>query len=288
MRTLVTPTSISHVLRILLVGVAIGVAVLLVQTTPADAQEEGGAMAVDCEGNTLELDVECQFGEGQEFTVGVQVISPPDGGYSAFQTNLSWDSDVLSYRPSGSPGLEAVWERCTIPVRKDELETVLFGCVPFPIDTIDPESYEDVGTVLLFTFACTGQGTSEVALVPREGASVLDTYFLIPPGAISDPSLAAASVTCGGAAVARPAPEITPGVGGLSPGGDIVPPEEQVPAADAAATLVANPELDRPKGQAAGDDDDGGAWVWIVITVGALIAVSALGLIFGRRRRSES
>ena len=287
MRALVTPTSISHLLRSLLFGVAIGLAVLLVQATPADAQDAGGAMAVDCEGNSLELDVECQFGEGQEFTVGVQVISPPDGGYSAFQTNLRWDSDVLSYRPSGSPGLEAVWERCTIPVRKDKLETVLFGCVPFPIDSIDPESYEDVGTVLLFTFACTGQGTSEVALISRE-TGVLDTYFLVPPGAISDPSLAAASVTCGGAAVARPTPEITPGVSALGPEGDTVPPDEQVPAEDAAATLAANPELDQPQGQAAGDDDDGGAWVWIAITVGALVAVSALGLFFGRRRKSES
>jgi hypothetical protein len=264
------------------------VAVLLVQTTPADAQQEDGAMAVDCEGNTLELDVECQFGDGQEFTVGVQVISPPDGGYSAFQTNLRWDSDVLTYRPSDPPGSEAVWERCTIPVRAESLETVLFGCVPFPIDSTDPDTYEDVGTVLLFTFACSGQGTSALALVPHEGASVLDTYFLVPPGYLSDPTLAAASVTCSGAAVARPEPEVTTGVEGLSPEGDIVPPDEQVSSVDASATLALNPDLGRPQGEAAGDDDDGGAWVWIVITVGALIAVSALGLIFGRRRRSES
>ncbi len=203
-------------------------AMLLVGITPIGAQGQEGAMAVDCEGNTLELETECQFGDEQEFSVAIQIVSPPEGGYSAFQIELRWDADILEYLPTNQPSQEVLWQHCTIPVRNENpgLEpvptSVLFGCVPFPIDPVDPETYSDVGTVLLFTFSCIGQGTSQLSLVPRtDQSAVLDTYFLVPPGAIIDPSLEGASVTCGGPAIVRPEPEVTPGID--------IPPDLRIP-----------------------------------------------------------
>ena len=192
---------------------------------PAHAQQDG-AMAVDCEGNTPELDTECRFGEGQEFSLGVQIVSPPEGGYGAFQVKLRWDARILEYRPTDEPAEEAVWPHCVIPVREVNLAfeqpggALAFGCVPFPIP--DPsERFAETGVVLLFTFVCMGEGTSEIVLVPRKGeGSPTDPFatVFITPGAppnlleILDPSLSPASVSCGGGAVSRPMPEITRGV----------------------------------------------------------------------------
>lgn len=289
-----SPRPALHLWRSLLVAVALGLALPLVGIAPASAQQLDGEMAVDCEGNSLELEAECQFGEGQEFTVAIQVVSPPEEGYAAFQVKLRWDAGILEYRPAERPALEAVWPECTVPVRNDSLTadppgtTVLFGCVPFPV-TDPPELFTDTGTVLLLTFVCAGQGTSDIVLVPREGGSLLATYFFLSTfvsGQI-DPSLAAASVTCGGAEIARPEPEVTPGAEALSPEGTIVPPEEQVPAAEAAETIRASPDYGMPEGEGAGGDDgDGvGAWLWVLIGVVGIAVVGGLAVGWSRRRQ---
>jgi len=290
----------------LLLAAATGLMLLPVVKPPAAAQELG-AMAADCEGNTRQLDTACQFGDGQEFSVAVQIVSPPAQGYAAFQVRLRWDANVLDYQPTEQTSREAVWPHCGIPARDvgPAGDTVLFACIPFPIED-PPELFEDTGTVLLFTFRCATPGTSEVALVAPQAGSALETYFLDSlgqPAGVS--SLEPARVTCGGAAVTRPEPEVTPGVDILSPEGELVPPDEQVPFADvetvvaegtatpvAAATLAGTAEATPTEEEAAAEeedgDGDGGVWVWAVIGVVALAAAGGAGLLVWRRRARAS
>lgn len=180
-------------------------------------QQQGGRMAVDCEGNTRAIERECRFGNGQQFTVAIHIVEPLPGGYSAFQAKLRWNPDVLTYRPTEHQNEEAVWPLCVISLRDDNSAgggdpSVLFGCVPFTGQenqgSYPPSSY--TGPVILFHFACRGTGTASLNLVPREGDRQFGTHFLDENNIMIDTARQNATVECGGARVARPEPEFGP------------------------------------------------------------------------------
>ena len=117
---------------LLLFAATAGLALALAGPGSVSAQE--GAMAVDCEGITPQVEVECEFGEEQMFTVAVHATSAPVARYVAFQAKLRWDDAVLDYRPSAEPDQEAAWPDCDIPARRDNRPgdaSVLVGCVSF-------------------------------------------------------------------------------------------------------------------------------------------------------------
>jgi hypothetical protein len=255
-------------------------------------------MAVDCEGNSADIDTECRFGDGQEFTVSIQVVtppdsdaSPPDGGYNFIQTKLAWESSVLSYRATADAAQEVVWDECDIPARSDNSAnpdapepSVLFACVPLLDDNGNPHVSTTTGPALLFAFTCTGQGESTLNLIPREGDVQQGTHFGDKATNPIDATLDDASVTCGGAAVERPAAEVTanppppidgatpePAAPTATPGGPT--PTPGGPTVTPAPTAEPTPAADGE------DDDDGGLalWVWIVIGVGAVAGAATIG-----------
>lgn len=270
--------------------------------------QEGGDFSADCEGNSLQVDSDCDFGSGQEFTVAIHVVGGPADGYSSFQVKLRWDEAVLEYRPTDSPDDEVVWDHCSIPARSDNtaglpdrpLEpSVLFGCFPFPL----PESlFVDSGPILLFTFVCVGDGSSTLALVPRAGDQQQGSHFVDLFGNSTEPppSLADASVTCGGAEKERPPAEIE-----TNPPGDIDPDatplngEDTTPVeSDVTPVLTqtpggptATPALTptRIASEEDGDDDDGGlpAWAWVLIVLGIVAGVGGVGFAAWRKMNEE-
>jgi hypothetical protein len=266
----------------------------------AHAQTQGGAMAVDCEGATRAIETECAFGDGQEFTVAVQVTAAPDGGYWGFQTKLRWGSEVVDYLPTQDPQNEAVWSGCAVQARSDNTagapdvpldNSILYACVPFPL-----ESSTDEGPVLLFSFACTGAGPAELFLVPQAGDAQLGTHFLDSNVNAIDPTLEPATVTCGGPQVERPDPEF--GAGNVAAGPDETPaaPVATATAGGPTATTggptatTEEPTAEVTPTDTTGDeeDDDGGlpVWAWIAIGVGVVAAVGAGGYALWRRMRS--
>ena len=288
--------------QLLLLGVAFGLALALGGPGTVSAQE--GEIVADCEGASVAIDTDCEFGDGQEFTVSIQVTDAPDGGYYFFQTKLRWDEGVLDYLATNDPAQEVVWPACDVPARSDNtagepgrpLEpSVLFACVPFQIQATDY-----VGPLLLFTFVCSGQGTSTLSLVAREAdPGQLGSHFLDVSSQPIDPSLSDASVTCGGAEQPRPESEVTvnppPPFEGLTElptqppdGATAVGPTATPsgPTATPGATVIRTPTL-RADGDA--DDDDGGlpVWAWTLIGLAIAAGVGGGGFVAWRRMQAR-
>lgn len=300
----------------LLAVLALALGLTLALSARAVAQEppEGSALAVDCEGNTRQIETDCRFGQGQEFTVSIHIGDLPEGGFVGVQVKLRWDQDIVDYRPTAQPAQEIVWPGCTLPLRVDqragavdvEVDTaVLAGCASIRPQAGQPVSPSDyTGPVFLFTFACAGDGTSPLTLVSIEddplGSEVFDAN-----SAALRPSLEDASVSCGGPAVQRPAPEVTvnppaplttetpplegqpsatpsgptatPGGPTSTPGGPTVTATQRAPTTPSGAT----------GGPTEGDDDGGlPVWVWIIIVIALVAGAGGLGFVGWRRLRA--
>ncbi|MEX1252853.1 MAG: hypothetical protein WEE64_00795 [Dehalococcoidia bacterium] len=283
-----------------LAALVVSLGFLLGNAGSASAQSEGGAMTADCEGATVAIEDDCDFGGSQAFTVAIHVPEAPDGGYWGFQAKLRWNGDVIDYQPSAAPLDEAVWSDCSVPARTDNRasqaevdSSVLYGCVPFPLPEPTGPGIDYTGAVYLFSFVCQAEGSSDLTLVPREDDVQLGSHFIDANLAPVDPSLTNASVTCGGADVDRPDPEIIAGnVTPLPPEGT---PQPQGPTntpggptatpGGPTSTLAPTPP---PQAEGPTDDDDGGlpVWAWVVIGVGAVAGVGGGGFLLWRRMNS--
>ena len=285
--------------QLLLLGVAFGLALALGAPGTVSAQE--GTLAADCEGSSLAIDSDCEFGDGQEFTVAIQVTSAPDGGYFGYQAKLSWDADILDYLPTSDPGQEVVWSACAIPVRAEDVPgdppgtSALFGCVRLELQATDY-----TGPLTLLTFVCTGQGTGSLTL---EGGTEVSFFLEVSLQPIN-PSLEGASVTCGGPEQPRPPPEVvvnppppldeatpqppdetTPGDPIATPGPTVTP---GGPSVTPGATVVGTPTLEQDAVE--DDDDDGGglpAWGWTLIGLAIAAGVGGGGFVAWRRLRAR-
>ena len=289
--------------QLLLLGVAFGLALALGGPGTVRAQE--GEMAADCEGNSLAVDTECEFGDGQEFTVSIHMTSAPDGGYLLFQTKLRWDGGVLDYLATSDPRQEVVWPSCDVPARSDNTTgeadaldaSVFFACVPFPQQTTNY-----VGPLLLFTFVCTGQGTASLVLVPAEGDRQGGSRLADENSQPIDPALAGASVTCGGPEQPRPDSEVA--VNPPLPLDEVLDPPDETTAGDPTATtgravatpgdvtfvtpeITGDPALLRLGN---GEDDDGGGlpvWAWTLIGLAIAAGVGGGGFVAWRRMQAR-
>ncbi|MGB2694714.1 MAG: hypothetical protein WBD55_05935 [Dehalococcoidia bacterium] len=303
-------------LAILLLGLALGAAA-------TNAQQQGGQMVVDCEGNTRAVDRDCQYGSGQQFTVAIHVTQAPSGGYTALQTKLRWNQGVLTYHAASQANNEVVWPPCNIQARADNSTaggtdagpSVLFACIPFTAienqGAIAPTSF--TGPVLLFRFTCSGNGTSTLTLVPRVGDPQLGSQLLDKIGNAIDPTLQSASVECGGAQQQRPPPQFGTRQAGamtpVSPDATIAPPRsgndpdgnnngqngtgtpETPGLTPTEGTAIAtNPTFEATgtvtSGTGSTGDDGGGSfpiWAWIVIGVAVVGGVGGAGYAGWRR-----
>lgn len=288
-----------------------------------NAQQQGGQMAVDCEGNTEAVERDCQYGSGQQFTVAIHVTQAPSGGYTALQAKLRWNQGVLTYRAANRTNSEVVWPPCNIQARVDNSTasgsdagpSVLFACVPFTgiedQGAIAPTSR--TGAMLLFRFTCSGNGTSTLTLVPRVGDPQQGSQLLDKIGNAIDPALQNASVECGGAQRQRPQPQfgtrqagaMTPvspdapiappngdgqnGPDGTGNGSDNDTPEAPVETPDEGTAAAASPTAEATgtvTSSTGSTGDDGGGfplWAWIVIGVAVVGGVGGASYVGWRR-----
>ena len=274
--------SMPPVRRLLMLLPAVLLAWLIASISGVRAQE--GILAVDCEGNTAQVETECEFGEQQAFTISIHAVSAPGVGYPTLQAKLRWDDATVDYRPSDEPGQEVVWPDCDIPLRRDNRPgdpSVVVGCVTSPLE---PSSY--TGPLFLFGFACVGPGTAQLTLVPTEADAPDGSHFIeldaegVPR--IVDPELHGAIITCAGPAVPRPTPEVTtqppptqsPAANATPGAGDGTTAQalDDGPDATATAQALAFPSLGAAR---AGDRGDGPT-LWAVI---ALLIIGAGGVL---------
>ena len=185
-------------------------------------------LSVDCDGNSPQLETECQIAGEEPFTVAIVTSDAPAAGFVAYQAKLRWDDAVLDYRPSAAVTDEVVWPDCAFPARTDNRPSdasVLLACVAFPLVSSDYG-----GSLLLLEFVCIGNGDAQLTLVAGAGVDLTGSFFieLDSGGAqtIVDPKLTGAVVVCTGPAVDTATPEPT----AQTP---------QSPAASPSATLAA-------------------------------------------------
>lgn len=292
-------TARTFVARAPLLVVISVIALALSQIGDANAQVLEGGLAVDCEGNTTQIETNCQFGSGQEFTVSVHVTETPDGEYGGVQVKLRWDPALLDYLPTGAPAAEVAWQDCALPLRRDNRPddpSVLFGCLEFTGMMDEPLRFTTfTGPALVFHMRCVNDGTTELVLVPFEGDPQFGSHLASTIGFPLISSLDLATVTCGGAPVVRPAPEVTVGVESIMPdetpagtqdedGDAETPAEDGSPPPDGAATSIGEPQ------NGAAEDPDGGVpvWGWILIGLGGLGAAGAASAVVWLRLRARA
>ncbi len=173
-------------------------AVLVVHTSLG---AEHGELAVDCDGGSSQVAVDCHYDEQHAFIVAIQATSAPADGYAAFQAMLSWDGAVLDYQPSKAPADEVIWPLCSIPARHDnrpEDSSVLLACSSLP-----PQVSDYTGVLLLLEFVCNGAGTSPLTLIDRED-ELQRSFFLQIDTSRIEPALTAGTVSCEGSAIESP------------------------------------------------------------------------------------
>lgn len=277
-----------------LLVVAVAIALTLSQIGDAGAQTDG-RLAVDCEGNTRQIETTCQFGSGQEFTVSVHVTETPGGEYAGAQIKFRWDPAVLDYLPTDRPADEAAWQDCTLPLRFDNRPddpSVLFGCIEFTGTTEEPIRLTTyTGPLVVFHMQCVNDGATELVLVPPAGDGQYGSHLLSPIGVMLSTTLDGAAVTCGGPQAVRPAPEVTVGVEPITEdedGGSGAPTEGGPTPSEDAATST--PGDDRDGAAASGDDAEGGIplWAWILIGLGGGAALGTVGAFAWLRLRSRA
>ena len=283
-----------------LAGVAAVLLLAIGRDDDARAQAEA-ALAVDCEGNTVQIDTTCQFGATQEFLVSVHVTGTPRE-YAGEQVQLRWDPSLLDYLPTDRPADEAVWPDCTLPLRLDKRQddpsntSVLYGCINFTGSTdepVIPTTY--TGPIVAFRMRCLAPGTSDLRLDPYQ-ASTLGSDLLDAAGIPLRAELSSATVSCGGADVVRPDPEVTVGVDarfeeetpeGPSNSGTTPTDGETARPSDGSPTPTPGDDGETP---ADGDDDGDGfpVWGWILIVVVVLGGLGAAGAGWMRYRSSRT
>ncbi len=186
-----------RVFRLLLLVAAL-VLLTLAIASPATAGGQNGELSVDCDGTTDQVETNCRVGEQQTFAVAIQATGEPASGYAAFQAKLRWDSAVLDYRPTAEVIEESAWPSCGVPARRDNRpgdSSVLWGCATFPAATS-----HDAGALVRLEFVCIAPGTSQLALVPREGDAQNGSFFITLVNGDTmtvEPALNGATVTCG-------------------------------------------------------------------------------------------
>lgn len=177
---------------------------------PTPTQTPGGPemRLIVKEGGTCDGDT-CTVPSGASFTLAVEVVGFPAGGYVLAQTYIDMGTDLI-YKPSATSGDEFVWPDCgrSVVLRSNVNETRwLHGCLTGVIPPLPPSTY--TGNFIELKVNCSeGDSSTEVQLIPNGKPQLINggTFFASPDGVWTVPKTSNITVVCGSA----PGPTNTP------------------------------------------------------------------------------
>ena len=149
----------------------------------------------ECEAGT------CTIPLGGSFTLAVEIVSIPDGGYVLAQTYIDMGTGLI-YKPSATSGDEFVWPDCgrSVVLRTNVDETRwLHGCLTGVIPPLPPSTY--TGNFIELKVNCSeGDSSTEVELIDSEPqfTNGSGTFFAGPDGSKTVPKTSNITVVCGG------------------------------------------------------------------------------------------
>lgn len=175
MRTILRP---SIVLLVALVLVVVGSGTFMAPLDGASASGGGPEMRLRANGCAAN----CTFALGEKFTLAVEVVTAPAGGYTTAQSFIDYGSDLTYDSTLRSADDEIVWPDCesTVALRAETGPTfVNHGCVsglspPVPVSN-------HVGDLVRISVTCSSDDTSTtVGLLPLndQQARTLGTAFV--------------------------------------------------------------------------------------------------------------
>ena len=186
-------------------------------TSTTNAAEGGPEMRLtipggDCAGG------ECTVAQGASFTLVVEVVDFPEGGYVLAQTYIDMGTDLV-YKPTAAAGDEFVWEDCltSVALRENLNETGwLHGCLTGLLPPLPGSEY--TGTLIELKVNCSeGESSTNVMLLASgtPPANTNGAVFSDPNGIQTTPKVSNLTINCGaggnGDPTDTPEPTDTPG-----------------------------------------------------------------------------
>ena len=172
--------------------------------------KEGGA----CDGNT------CVVPLGASFTLAVEIVGFPDGGYALLQTYVDMGSHLV-YKPTDTVGDEFVWPDCltSYALRENLHETAwLHACLTSFLPPLPSSTY--TGNFIELKVSCSdGDSITEVQLLATgtPPANTNGSVFSNPDGSKTVPKTSNLTINCGSGApppvTATPTNSPTPDLG---------------------------------------------------------------------------
>ena len=176
------------------------------QTPPPGSSD----MLLSIEGGTCDDEVRptaCDVPPGATFTLSVQLMSVPAGGYGGFQTFVA-PGPELAYSPSADMAAEFIWPDCnaSAAVRGPVGEQGwVHGCLSALVPPLPASVY--LGSLLELSMICSsGPSSNIVKLVPlgKPPANTNGASLFLPLGFLVAPDVSSLNISC--AAPTTPAP----------------------------------------------------------------------------------
>ena len=178
------------------------------QTQTTSAAGGGPEMRLTANGCAAD----CTFALGEEFTLAVEIVEAPAGGYVLAQSFIDFGTD-LTYDASLVPTADEItWDDCegVTAVRAQTVgpHVVNHGCLTGLIGPL-PSNY--VGTLVEISLTCSpGNSTTEVLLLPEGDPVAITSGAAFATPEVVSAKVSNVSVTCGeGPAADTPTPTNT-------------------------------------------------------------------------------
>ncbi len=138
------------------------------------SEESNGTSAPDSGGSEMRLTAngcaaDCTFANGEGFTLAVEIVRIPGGGYIGVQSVIDFGAD-LTYNTVATAD-EIVWPDCEpVVALRNELEPTVFnhGCLTGLVPPLPTSAY--AGNFIELSVTCSsGSSKTEIRLLPAEG-----------------------------------------------------------------------------------------------------------------------
>ena len=230
-------------------------------TSTTNAAGGGPEMRLTIPGGDC-ADGTCTVGNGESFTLTVEVVAFPDGGYSLAQSYVDMGSDLV-YKPTDAPGDEFVWTECltSVALRQNLNDTGwLHGCLTGLLPPLPASEY--TGTLIELKVNCSeADSTTEVLLIPSGTPPALTNgaVFSDPGGTQTVPKTSNLTVVCGAGngvpPTMTPEPTEEPTAGPSPTTGPTDVPTDTPEATDTPTPTDTPVPPDQPCGDVDGDGD---------------------------------
>ncbi len=136
--------------------------------------EGNGTSAPDSGGSEMRLTAngctaDCTFANDEEFTLAVEIVAIPAGGYIAAQSFIDYGPD-LTYEAAAAAVDEIVWPDCDPAIAlsaQADPTGVLHGCLTGLLPPLPTSFY--AGNLVELSLICSlGSSTTEVRLLPED------------------------------------------------------------------------------------------------------------------------